>query len=409
MTMLNRRHLLSLTGSAAAMLTLGPARLALADAPTDARFVLAIQRGAMDGLHAVPPYGDPNYKALRASLALADDGGPDGVLDLDGKFGLHPKLTELKAWYDKGDLAVVHAVATPYRERSHFDGQDLLENGTTRPHAGNSGWLNRTLGLMGGGAVGDRNRRLGLALGPEVPLALRGKVDVASWAPDDLPAVGPDFLNLVQAMYQKQPVLADTLRQAISADAMADQAIGANAQMTQLRPGNAARVLADAGGKLLTQPNGPRIAVLELQGWDTHTAQGLGQNGRMALALQQMNDAFAALKVSLGSAWSKTVVMTATEFGRTARPNGSGGTDHGTATAVFLGGGAVDGKRVIAQWPGLEFAQLYQNRDLAPTTDFRAVAKGVLSAHLGIPQDALSAVVFPQSAGVAPLKELLRA
>jgi len=403
--MLTRRHLLTVTGSAATMFALGPVRLALADAPTDARFVLAIQRGAMDGLHAVPPYGDPNYKALRAGLALADDGGADGVLDLDGKFGLHPKLTELKAWYDKGELAVVHAVATPYRERSHFDGQDLLENGTIQPHASASGWLNRTLDAMGGA----KDRRLGLALGPEVPLALRGKTAVASWAPDNLPAAAPDFLNLVQAMYVKQPMLADTLRQAISADAMADQAMGANAQMTPLRPGNAARVLADAGGKLLAQPNGPRIAVLELQGWDTHTNQGLGQNGRMAAALQQMNDAMAALKTALGPAWSKTVVMTATEFGRTSRPNGSGGTDHGTATALFLGGGAVDGKRVIANWPGLEFAQLFQNRDLAPTTDFRAVAKGVLTAHLGIPQDALSSVVFPGSAGVQPMKELLRA
>jgi uncharacterized protein (DUF1501 family) len=401
MTMLTRRHLLSLTGSAATLLALGPARLALADAPTDARFVLAIQRGAMDGLHAVPPYGDPNYNALRAGLALPTNGGPDAVLDLDGKFGLHPKLAELKAWYDQGELLVVHAVATPYRERSHFDGQDLLENGTPQAHASNSGWLNRTIGLMKGGD----DRRLGLALGPEVPLALRGKVDVASWAPDTLPAVGADFLNLVQQMYAKQPLLADTLRQAISADAMASQAIGSNAAMTQLHPNNAARVLADAGGKLLAQPNGPRIAVLELQGWDTHT----GQPGRMASALQQMNDAFAALKAALGPAWSKTVVLTATEFGRTARPNGSNGTDHGTATALFLGGGAVDGKRVITKWPGLEFAQLFQNRDLAPTADFRAVAKGVLSAHLGIPQDALESVVFPQSASAKPMAELLKA
>jgi len=402
--MLSRRQLLALTGSGLALGALP--RLALADAPTDARFVLAIQRGAMDGLHAVPPYGDPNYRALRGTLALADDGGADGVLDLDGKFGLHPKLAELKAWYDRGEMLVVHAVATPYRERSHFDGQDLLENGTTRPHAGESGWLNRAIGLMNGGAS---DRRLGVALGGEVPLALRGKVAVASWAPDNLPAAGSEFLNLVQAMYAKQPALGDTLRQAISADAMATQAIGPDAAMTALRPGNAARVLAEAGGKLLAQANGPRIAVLELQGWDTHTAQGLGQTGRMAAALQQMNDAFAALKVALGPAWSKTVVMTATEFGRTARPNGSGGTDHGTATALFLGGGAVAGKRVVADWPGLEFAQLYQNRDLAPTADFRAVAKSVLAAHFALPQDALVRIVFPDSASVAPMPELLRA
>lgn len=396
--MLNRRHMLSLTGSLAVMGAF-PARLALADAPTDARFVLAIQRGAMDGLHAVPPYGDPNYRALRGNLALADDGGVDGVLDLDGKFGLHPKLTELKAWYDRGEMLVVHAVATPYRERSHFDGQDLLENGTTQPHAGNSGWLNRAIGLMGG------DRRLGLALGPEVPLALRGEASVASWAPEKLPAAAPDFLNLVQAMYAKQPALQAVLRQAIDADQMAQQAVGSNAGMGALRPGNASRILAESGGKLLAQPNGPRIAVLELQGWDTHT----NQNGRMAVALTQMNDALAALKAALGPAWSKTVVMTATEFGRTARPNGSGGTDHGTATALFLGGGAVEGKRVIANWPGLDVARLYQNRDLAPTTDFRSVAKAVLRSHLGLPQDAIDRGVFPDSGGAKPTPDLLRA
>jgi uncharacterized protein (DUF1501 family) len=396
--MLNRRHILSLTGSLAVLGVL-PARLALANAPTDARFVLAIQRGAMDGLHAVPPYADPDYKSLRGNLALADMGDAESVLDLDGKFGLHPKLPDLKAWYDRSELLVVHAVATPYRERSHFDGQDLLENGTAQPHAGNSGWLNRAIGLMGGG-----DRRLGLALGPEVPLALRGDTAVASWAPEKLPSAAPDFLNLVQAMYAKQPGLQAVLRQAVDADQMAAQAVGSTSGMGAFRPGNAARILAESGGKLLAQPNGPRIAVLELQGWDTHT----NQNGRMAQALAQMNDALAALKASLGPVWSKTVVMTATEFGRTARPNGSNGTDHGTATAVFLGGGAVTGGRVIANWPGLDSAQLYQNRDLAPTTDFRSIAKAVLQAHLGLPQDALDRVVFSGSADTKPLNDLVR-
>jgi uncharacterized protein (DUF1501 family) len=399
MSMLNRRHLLSLTGSLAVLGAL-PARLALADAPTEARFVLAIQRGAMDGLHAVPPYADPHYKALRGNLALAADGGTESLLDLDGKFGLHPKLATLKSWYDQGELLVVHAVATPYRERSHFDGQDLLENGTAQPHAGNSGWLNRAIGLLGGG-----ERRLGLALGPEVPLALRGETAVASWAPDKLPSAAPDFLNLVQAMYAKQPALQAVLREAIQADKMAQAAVGSSAGMATLRPGNAARLLAESGGKLLAQPDGPRIAVLELQGWDTHT----NQNGRMAQALAQMNDALAALKASLGPVWAKTVVLTATEFGRTARPNGSNGTDHGTATALFLAGGAVDGRRVIADWPGLDAGRLYQDRDLAPTTDFRSVAKAVLQAHLGLPADAVDRVVFPGSAAAKPLAELLRA
>jgi uncharacterized protein (DUF1501 family) len=403
--MLNRRHLLSF-GASAAGLALGglPARLALADLPTERRFVFVIQRGAMDGLHAVPPYGDPNYKALRSFLASKDDGGPDGVLDLDGTFGLHPQLTELKSWYDRGELLVVHAVATPYRERSHFDGQDLLENGTALPHGKQTGWLNRALALMQ-----SSDRRLGLALGGDVPLTLRGTVPVTAWAPDNLPSATPDFLNLVQAMYVRQPALADALRQGISADAMASDAIGPDAAMAKPRYNEAAKLLARAGGKLLARPDGPRVAVLELQGWDTHTAQGIGRGGRMGGALQQMDAAMAALKSALGAAWPKTVVLTATEFGRTARPNGSGGTDHGTATALFLGGGAVDGQRVIAKWPGLEFARLYQNRDLAPTTDFRAVAKGVFMAHLEIPPNALGSVVFPDSANVAPMTELLRA
>jgi uncharacterized protein (DUF1501 family) len=248
------------------------------------------------------------------------------------------------------------------------------------------------------------DRRLGLALGPEVPLALRGETAVASWAPEKLPSAAPDFINLVQAMYAQQPALQAVLREAVDADQMAQAAVGGNAGMGALRPGNAARILAESGGKLLAQPNGPRIAVLELQGWDTHT----NQNGRMAQALTQMNDAMAALKSSLGPVWSKTVVLTATEFGRTARSNGSNGTDHGTATALFLGGGAVEGKRVVTNWPGLDSGQLYQNRDLAPTTDFRSVAKAVLQAHLDLPRDALDRVVFPGSAGTKPLTDLLR-
>jgi uncharacterized protein (DUF1501 family) len=397
--MLNRRHMLSLTGSLAVLGAL-PARLTLADAPTDARFVLAMQRGGMDGLHAVPPYTDPQYKALRGSLALGDDGKPNALLDLDGKFGLHPKLPALKAWYDRGELLVVHAVATPYRDRSHFAGQDLLENGTTAPRAANTGWLNRAIGLMGGD-----NRRLGLALGPDVPLMLRGSTPVSSWVPTNLPAATPGFLDLVNGMYAKQPALQAALRQAIDADEAAQGSVSGDAGMAVLRPDNAARILAESGGRMLAQPTGPRIALLELPGWDTHT----NQNGRIGTAFNQMNQALVALKAALGPVWSKTVVLTATEFGRTARPNGTNGTDHGTASALFLGGGAVEGKRVLAKWPGLDAGRLYQNRDLAPTTDFRSVAKAVLHAHLGIPQDALDRVVFPESAAVKPMPELLKA
>lgn len=399
--MLNRRHMISLTGSFAAMGAL-PVQLALADAATDARFVLAIQRGAMDGLHAVPPYGVANYRALRGKLALTDDGGPDSVLDLDGRFGLHPKLTELKSWYDHGELLALHAVATPYRERSHFDGQNLLENGTPTPRSASSGWLNRAIAAMDG-----RDHRLGLALGSEIPLVLRGEAPVGSWAPEGLPAASASLFDQIQAMYANQPELESAFRRGLEDEQLAAQAIGGSG-LGQVRASDAARILAESAGKLLAQPNGPRIAVLELQGWDTHVGQGLGQSGRMVPALSQMNDAFAALKNALSPVWSKTVVMTATEFGRTARPNGAGGTDHGTATALFLGGGAVEGKRVIADWPGLGDAQLYQNRDLAPTTDFRSVAKAVLNGHLGLSHDALERVIFPHSEGAKSIPELLR-
>jgi uncharacterized protein (DUF1501 family) len=263
--MLNRRHMLSLTGSLAVLGAL-PARLALANASTDARFVLAIQRGAMDGLHAVPPYGDPDYQALRGNLALAADGGVESVLDLDGKFGLNPKLPELKAWYDRGELLVVHAVATPYRERSHFDGPGPAgerHNATAcrqfrlaQPH----NWID-----------GRRRSPPGFGARSRSAAGLARTDAGCLLAPEKLPAAAPDFLNLVQAMYAQQPALQAVLRQAIDADQMAQQAVGGGAGMAVSRPGNAARILAESGGKLLAQPNGPRIAVLELQGWDKPT------------------------------------------------------------------------------------------------------------------------------------------
>lgn len=403
--MLNRRLFLGATGA-----TMAFPCLLLADAPVNQRFVLVILRGAMDGLHAVPPYADPDYRNLRAALALGENDGPDGILDLDGRFGLHPRLSSLKTWFDQGELAVVHAVATPYRDRSHFDGQDLLENGATAPHASQSGWLNRAIGLLGG------QQRLGLALGEQVPLVLRGDVPVASWAPKSMPSAGADFVALVQAMYQGAPDLRKTLDDAVAAIGMTQQALG-DVMVGDVMVGagsavgggrrNAGPILAEAAGKLLSTPAGPRIAVLELSGWDTHSAQGLG-SGRMGQALQQLNDSLTALKEALGPAWIQTVTMTATEFGRTAAPNGSGGTDHGTASAVFLSGGAVAGKRVITDWPGLRPSALYQSRDLAPTADLRGIVKGILMAHFGLPQDAMNRIVFPTSGQVAPMRDLVR-
>jgi uncharacterized protein (DUF1501 family) len=399
--MTNRRSVLLGLG-AIALAGMGHVRLALAAAPVDRRLVVIVLRGAMDGLAAIPPYADPDYRALRGALAIAAPGQADGALDLDGAFGLHPRLTTLKALYDSRQLIVAHAVATPYRDRSHFDGQDLLENGTDVPHGTADGWLNRTLSLLNGTSA--------LALGDQVPLILRGDRDVASWAPKRLPGADPAFVSQVEQMYQRSPLLLAALENAVAADRMAAQALGA--EQGTMKPGGyrrgAAKILAEAAGKFLADPGGPRIAVLEINGWDTHSGQGTA-NGRLAQALAELDAAAAALKQSLGAAWDRTAVLTATEFGRTAAPNGTGGTDHGTASGAFLMGGAIEGGRVLTDWPGLDRSRLYQGRDLAPTMDLRALAKGVLRDHLGLPADALARVVFPGSADVAPMRDLIRA
>jgi uncharacterized protein (DUF1501 family) len=401
--MTNRRSFLLGLG-AVALAGAGNARLALAAAPIDQRLVVIVLRGAMDGLSAIPPYADPQYRGLRGALAIAEPGQTDGALDLDGAFGLHPRLAMLKALYDQKQLIVAHAVATPYRDRSHFDGQDLLENGTAVPHGTADGWLNRALSLLNGANKG------GIALGDQVPLILRGESKVASWSPKRLPGADAAFVSQVEQMYQRSPLLLAALENAVDADRMAAQALGAE-QGAMKAGGNrrgAAKMLAEAAGKFLADPNGPRIAVLEISGWDTHSGQGTA-NGRLAQALAELDAAAAALRQSLGAAWDRTAVLTATEFGRTAAPNGTGGTDHGTASGAFLMGGAIEGGQVLTDWPGLDRSRLYQGRDLAPTMDLRALAKGLLQDHLGLPSDALARVVFPDSAGTAPTPDLVRA
>lgn len=400
--MTNRRSFLLGLG-AIALAGAGSARLALASAPSDQRLVVIVLRGAMDGLSAIPPYADPNYRELRGALAIAAPGQADGALDLDGAFGLHPQLATLKALYDEKQLIVAHAVATPYRDRSHFDGQDVLENGTDVPHGAADGWLNRALSLLNSRDKG------GIALGDQVPLILRGEAQVASWAPKRLPGADTAFLSQVEQMYQRSPLLLAAFENALAADRMAAQALGAD-QATMKPAGyrrGAARILAEAAGKFLADPDGPRIAVLEINGWDTHSGQGTA-NGRLAQALMELDAATAAMKQSLGAAWENTAVLTATEFGRTAAPNGTGGTDHGTASGAFLMGGAIEGGRVLTDWPGLDRSRLYQGRDLASTMDLRALAKGVLRDHLGLPADALARVVFPDSGQVAPMQGLIR-
>jgi uncharacterized protein (DUF1501 family) len=414
--MLNRRALLHGLAAGTVTGTL-PWRLALA-APGrgrgDKRFVLVVLRGGMDGLGAVPPYGDPDYAALRGRLALpAPNQGDGAALDLDGHFGLHPALAPFHRWYADKQMLVVQAVATPYRARSHFDGQDLLENGTASPRGTSDGWLNRALTLVGS----TGSSRAGLALGQTVPLVLRGTTPVASWAPPTLPEPHADLVAKLILLYGNDPLLGPALIQGLAAHGMSSELIGDSNDMARKAKGPGAAALrgpaglklaAEAAGKLLAAKEGPRVAVIEAGGWDTHAGQGAA-SGRLAQALGQLAEALSLFHGSLGAAWRDTAVLIMTEFGRTAAPNGTGGTDHGTASAAFLLGGAVAGGRVAGTWPGLAQSALFEGRDLAPTTDLRAIAKGVLAGHLGLPRDALDRVVFPNSQAIAPLGGLMRA
>ncbi|NKC34294.1 DUF1501 domain-containing protein [Falsiroseomonas selenitidurans] len=383
-----------------ALATAGGARLALAEAAppaAEARLVVILLRGAMDGLHAVIPYGDPDYATLRGVLAMPEPGVAGGALDLGGMFGLHPKLAALHGLYQAGELLPVQAVAGPYRTRSHFDGQDLLEGGAAQRL--DSGWLNRALAHLpepGRGAAA----RAGLALGLDLPLLLRGAVPVGMWAPPRATRPEPDLYLRMAELLHADPVLGPGVAEGLRGRGYAAQALAMGGPPpTQ---GGFLR-LATTAGRLLARQDGPRVAALELGGWDTHA----GQAQRMEPVLAQLDAGIAALRAQLGPLWARTAVLAVTEFGRTARANGNLGTDHGTGGAALLAGGAVRGGRVLADWPGLSRAALFENRDLQPTRDLRALAKGLLRDHLHLPDAALAAA-FPGSEAIAPEAGLLR-
>ncbi|MFI5016283.1 MAG: DUF1501 domain-containing protein [Hyphomicrobiales bacterium] len=379
-------------------------RFAHAAQGRDARFVTIILRGALDGLTAVPPVGDPNYEALRQSIALHKDGA-NAVLPLDGFFGLHPSLPNFARLFRAGQAAIIHASATAYRDRSHFDGQDVLESGYDMPGRVDSGWLNRMLaGLPKGEKVapGAAARAVGLAVGANAPLVIRGRATVLGWAPATLPAADDDLAARLMDLYShRDPLLARALGEGIATGKIAS---GVDIK-ARGGPGDpeGMKQLASGAAKLLAQADGPRVAALAFEGWDTH-AQEIG---RLARLLTGLDGALAAFEQELGPAWQDTVILVATEFGRTARVNGTDGTDHGTGTTAFLAGGAVKGGRVIADWPGLKDTQLRDGRDLAATTDLRAIAKGIAVDLIGASPALLARDVFPGSDKLSPMKGLV--
>jgi uncharacterized protein (DUF1501 family) len=402
--------------------TIVASRLAYATASTDSRFVFVLLRGALDGLNAVPPVGDPDYAALRGQIALARS-GEGAALPLGGDFGLHPALSFLHQSYAARELAVLHAVASPYRERSHFDGQNVLESGDAHPHGSTSGWINRALSTLPAG----ESREGGVALGANVPLAMRGPAAVASWSPTKIATLDDATLARITDLYSRDPLLARRLADALESDAIASEAqkaVEAAAEGEAMAATNETLTARDAKEKrnynsryvetaraaagFLKREDGPRVAMFDTSGWDTHANEG-GAQGQLALRLRGLDAALATLKESLGPVWRKTVVLVATEFGRTAAINGTRGTDHGTGAAAFLLGGAVNGGRVIADWPGLARANLLDNRDLKPTRDLRSVMKGLLRDHLAVSSAALDSQVFPNSGSARPLDDLIRA
>lgn len=388
------RHQLDRRSLLAGSLALGAGslalpRVALAQAPGERNLLFVLLRGAADGMAMLAPVGDPGLQALRGAL-LADYASAPRI---DGFFALHPALGEVAALAARGEALFVHAAATAYRERSHFDGQNLLESGGTAPFAAKDGWLNRLAALLNRQAPQPTRA---LAIAPSVPLALRGAAPVSSYAPSALPEASETLLERVSQLYAADSELGPQWARALETRAMAG-----NTDATSLRDASATGKLA---ARLMRGADGARIAMIELGGWDTHANQRIG----FARSAQRLDALLAAYRTGMGPAWAETLVVVATEFGRTARLNGTRGTDHGTATAALLLGGGVRGGRVIADWPGLGPGQLYHNRDLAPTIALESVLAGAVAGHFRLDPALVMARLFP-GRSTAPLGDLFRA
>jgi len=383
-------------------------RLARAEG-RDPRFLVVVLRGALDGLAAVAPVGDPEWQRLRGDKALMPSGA-SAALPLDSFFALNLAMPNLHRLYKSGAATIVHATATPYRERSHFDGQDVLESGLGSPGAADSGWLNRALASLQPAGRVTGGGKDAFAIGPIAPLVVRGPAPVLSWTPRRLPPASDDTLTRVLDLYRHtDPMLARALEERLGLATIA-RAGGMDGQQPRAAGAGQVRAyFAESAGmaaKFLARPDGPRIGALAFDGWDTHADEGV-MSGRLANLLAALDGAIAAIESEMKETWRDTVVAVITEFGRTAHINGTDGTDHGTATVALLAGGALKGGRVVADWPGLKPANLHEGRDLKPTTDLRGVLKGVLKDHLRVDEAVLASKVFPESGRVKPVAGLL--
>jgi len=364
-------------------------RMLLAQAATERRFVFIIQRGTADGLNIVIPYAEARYASLRGDLAI----DPAAMLKLDGTFALHPALPTLHKLYAGGEATFLHAVASPYRDRSHFDAQNMLETGGKAPYQLKDGWMNRLLGLL------PRNGKEAIAFASAVPLAMQGAVEVTTYAPSTLPEANEDLLMRVRQLYAPDRQLQALWASALEARGMAGNRMAGGGKRQD------ATALGRMAAGFLARADGPRIAMIETSGWDTHS----GQDARLARQLLGLDGLIGGLREGLGATWAQTVVLAATEFGRTVAANGTGGTDHGTAAAAMLIGGAVQGGRIIADWPGLAPGHLLEGRDLRPTLALNSLMASACSEAFGLDLVNTTHRLFPGAEPPKTAQRLLRA
>ena len=361
--------------------TFGSPTVNFAQVKQRGRFVFVLLRGGFDGLAAVVPFGDPAYRSLRGAFAFEES----ELVALNDTFGLAPGLAPLRDLWEHDELAVVHAMAIPFRTRSHFDGQAVLETGIDRPVGSADGWLNRLLQTM----TGDRS---GIAIASGMPRSLTGPFDVQTWSPTELGAVDDEYLGRLASLYRTDAALYGRFESAVQQQNLVGEEpmAGGNARRGGMTP------LMQAAARILKQENGPNIAAVEFSGWDTHANQGMA-GGPLDRLLGQLAEGLVAFRTEMGAAWSNTTVVVMTEFGRTARPNGTRGTDHGTGGAGFVLGPQLSRGIVVADWPGLGDRDLLDGRDLRPTLDTRVVLRSVVGGVFDLTSAQLDRV-FPGSA-----------
>lgn len=375
---------------------------ALAQAGRTPLLVVVVCRGGMDGLSVAPPVGDSAYAGLRRGIAIP----AEAALKLDGTFGLHPALAGIHGLAAKGQARIAPAIASPDRARSHFEAQDVLESGATSVYGAGSGWLNRTVS-----AVSASRPVKALSVGATAPLILRGPAPASSWSPGRIAESSPRLPALLSELYTDDALLGPAFARGLETEGMAKVATAGmappGAGQPLLRQGQqAAKGLGKSLAGFMTQPGGPQIAAVSADGFDTHANQGAAQ-GQLAARLLFLDALVMGVQEGLGPAWTDTIVVCVTEFGRTARVNGTNGTDHGTGSTAILAGGALKPGGIVGDWPTLAENALFEGRDLRPTVDTRSLFKGLLRDHLGIDRAALERDVFPDSATAAAIGGLV--